>query len=109
MRPYQIAEKYIGITEKSGNMGFVDADFEVKMKQVGFVLGQAWCCYFMELVFKEAYPEKFRELDKLFSGSTVQTFKNFEGAAYPIGQVPQLDTLVIWQTYKDGLKKPTGH
>lgn len=109
MRPHEIAAQYIGETEKPGNSGFTDEAFEWKMKEVGFQKGHAWCSYFCELVFKEAYPEKYRELDELFSGSTVQTFRNFRDAAYPIGYLPQLDTLVIWQSYKQGKPQITGH
>jgi len=109
MRPSEIALKYVGQTEKPGNMGFNDQEFEARMFDVGFVKGHAWCAYFTELVFKEAYPEKFNELDKLFSGSTIQTFRNFRDAAYLIGYAPQPNTLVIWQTMKDGKPQATGH
>lgn len=109
MRPSEIARQYIGQKEKPGNMGFQDAEFEKRMKDVGFVKSHAWCSYFAELVFKEAYPEKFSELDKLFSGSTIQTFRNFRDAAYLIGNVPQIDTLVIWQSMKNGAPQATGH
>ena len=109
MRPADIALKYIGQTEKPGNMGFNDQEFENRMIDVGFVKGHAWCAYFTELVFKEAYPEKSKELDRLFSGSTIQTFKNFRDADYLIGYAPQVSTLVIWQTMKDGKPQATGH
>lgn len=109
MRPSDVAKTYLGQTEKPGNAGFKDSDFEHRMRQVGFQTGQAWCAFFCELVFKESFPEKFTELDKLFSGSTIQTFKNFRDAAYPIGNVPQKDSLVIWQSMKEGKPQPTGH
>lgn len=109
MRPSEVALQYIGQTEKPKNSGFTDQDFERKMRQVGFQMGHAWCSYFCELVFKEAFPEKFFELDKLFSGSTVDTFDNFKDAAYPIGYAPQINTLVIWQSMKDGKPLRTGH
>lgn len=109
MKPSEVAMQYIGETEKPMNSGFTDADFERKMRQVGFQSGHAWCAYFTELVFKEAYPEKFFELDAMFSGSTIKTFQNFRDAAYLIGNVPQVDTLVIWQTMKEGKPQPTGH
>lgn len=109
MTPSEVARQYIGQTEKPGNMGFNDVVFEKKMEEVGFVKGHAWCAYFAELVFKEAFPEKFDELDKLFSGSTIQTFRNFRDAAYPIGYVPVVNHLVIWQRYLDGQPQPTGH
>jgi hypothetical protein len=109
MTPSEVARKYIGQTEKPGNAGFNDADFERRMKEVGWEKGFAWCSFAAELVFKEAYPEKFDELDKLFSGSAVQTFKNFRDAAYPIGYVPVVDWLVIWQMQKDGKPQWSGH
>ena len=109
MTPSEVALQYVGKTEKPGNSGFTDVDFEKRMRAVGFVTGHAWCAYFTELVFKEAYPEKFFELDNLFSGSTIQTFKNFRDAAYLIGYAPQPNTLVIWQSYKDGKPQATGH
>jgi len=109
MTPSEVALKYIGQTEKPGNMGFVDEEFERRMFDVGFVKSHAWCAYFQELVFKEAYPEKFKELDRLFSGSTIQTFRNFRDAGYLIGYAPQKNTLVIWQSYKDGKALATGH
>lgn len=109
MTPQEVALKYIGETEKPGNMGFNDADFEKKMQAVGFQKTHAWCAYFAELVFKEAFPEKFKELDKLFSAGTIQTFKNFKEASYPISAIPKDGNLVIWQTYKDGKPQTTGH
>lgn len=109
MTPQEIALKYIGETEKPGNMGFNDAEFETKMIEVGFQKTHAWCAYFSELVFKEAYPEKFQELDKLFSASAVQTFRNFRMASYPISAVPKEGNLVIWQMMKDGKGQITGH
>lgn len=109
LRPSEIAAKYLGQTEKPGNAGFNDAVFEKRMRDIGFKTGQAWCSYFCELVFKEAYPEKLSELDKLFSGSTLTTFRNFRDAAFPVGYMPQLDSMVIWQSYRDGKPLLTGH
>lgn len=109
MRPSEVAKNYLGQTEKPKNSGFHDSDFERKLRRVGFDTGHAWCCYFAELVFKEAYPEKFAELDVMFSGSTVQTFQNFKNAAYPISYAPQIDHLVIWQIMYKGKPQTTGH
>jgi len=105
----ETALKYVGKTEKPGNMGFTDADFEKRMLAVGFVKSHAWCCYFAELVFKEALPEKFAELDKLFSASCVQTFNNFSTANYKISLIPTVGTLAIWQSVRDGRPLITGH
>lgn len=109
MNAFEVASKYIGQTEKPGNLGFNDAEFEHKMKSVGFQPSHAWCAYFTELVFKETYPNKLKELDGLFSASAVQTYRNFEKASYPVGNVPREGHLVIWQTMKNGVPQSTGH
>lgn len=105
----EVAKKYIGKTEKPGNMGFNDLQFETKMIAVGFAKKQAWCSYFAELVAKEARPNKLKDFDKLFSASAVQTFKNFKEAKYTISKVPVLDSVVIWQNYEAGKALWTGH
>lgn len=109
MTPAEVALKYIGQTEVPGNMGFNDATFQAKMVSVGFQKTHAWCSYFAELVFKEAYPEKSAEFTERFSGSTVLTFNNFKLAGYLIGHVPYPNNLVIWRSYKNGKALPTGH
>lgn len=109
MEPHKVAEKYVGQTEKPGNSGFNDADFERKMEQVGWQKGQAWCSYFAELVCKESYPELFDELNKLFSASAVTTFRNFSNADYHITKFPVVGTVVVWQRFKNGKADWAGH
>ncbi|HZI24818.1 MAG TPA: CHAP domain-containing protein [Chryseolinea sp.] len=109
MKPHEVAFKYIGQTEKPGNAGFNDDEFEAKMKAVGFNPTNAWCALFSELVFKEAYPERVKELDKLFSASAVQTYKNFKDAGFLMNELPYPGNLAIWQTQKDGKPHWTGH
>lgn len=109
MTPSQIARQYIGETEKPRNSGFNSSVFATKMESVGFVKSHAWCAYFAELCFKEAYPDKFVSLDYLFSASTIATFRNFKRAGYKISRIPSIDALVIWQTYRHGLPMATGH
>ena len=101
--------RHLGQKEKKGNSGFQDPAFEKEMREEGFQTGWAWCQVFCRLVYMNCYPEKAEEFKQLFSPSTVQTFRNFRDAAYPIGYVPQLDSMVIWQTYKKGQAMPTGH
>jgi hypothetical protein len=76
-----IAKKYLNQRELKNNSGFVDADLQKKMEAVGWSKGQAWCAYFGELIWKEAYKDDADTvalLDKLFSGSATATYKNFE-------------------------------
>lgn len=109
MSVVDIAKSYIGKTEKPANSGFSDEAFEKKMEEVGFVKGHAWCCYFTELCFKEANQRDWWKLEKLFSGSTIQTFKNFKDAGYVIKDKPFVGALVIWQSQKNGVPQSTGH
>jgi len=97
-----IAKSYIGQKEKPNNSGFIDANFEKKQKAVGWVNGHAWCAYTAELIWKEAFtaikPEAVPLLDKYFSGSTIQTFKNFKKSPeFPVRPTPKLGSVAIWQ------------
>ena len=76
-----IAAKYIGFQETPNNSGFKDKEFEQRMKDVGWDKGMAWCTFFCELVWKEAYSkndEIKKRLTELFSGSATTTYKNFD-------------------------------
>jgi hypothetical protein len=53
------ANSYIGQKEKSRNSGFFDEDFEMKMKQAGWVKGYPWCASFVRLVYIEIISELF--------------------------------------------------
>lgn len=105
----EIALKYVGQKELANNTFDHNSDFGKKLHAVGQKDGDAWCALFCELVFKEAFPEKFKELDKFFSASAVQTYKNFYKAGYLAGNVPREGHLVIWQMQKDGVAQWQGH
>ena len=103
-----IARKYIGETEKPNNQGFNDTEFEKKMTAVGFKKGDAWCSLFSELCFKEAFPNN-KDLDKLFSASAVETYKNFKAAGYNVSTKPSVGALMILQHYDKGVPGWQGH
>ena len=114
------AKKYVGQTEILGNRGFVDPSFEQKMKDVGFVSGYAWCCLFMELVYKEGAKAieseaLFELFDKLFSPSTVKTFMNFTHSTealeyFEFSTKPEVGSLILFRNYTlDGRPADTGH
>lgn len=76
-----IAKSYVGITETPNNSGFKDKTFEKKIKEVGWSKSMAWCSYFGELVWKEAYhinAEIVKRIDELCNGSATATYKNFD-------------------------------
>lgn len=108
MTPSENALSYLGQTEIHGNAGFTDPKFEAEMKEEGWQKGWAWCSVFAKVVFKNCYPEN-PELDKLFSASAVQTYKNFRDAAYIQAEIPEKDMLVIWQQQKEGKPQWQGH
>lgn len=96
----EIAKKYVGQMEKPNNSGFVDADFERRMFAVGFERGQAWCCYFVELVCKEAYPDLFDYLDKRFSASATATWRSFD-LVKKTRTKPSVGFLAVWRYGND--------
>jgi len=108
-RPSEEARKYIGKTEILGNKGFTDPAFEAEMKEEGWMKGYAWCMIFSRLVYMNCYPEKAAELRKLFVPGVLNTFRNLRDAAYPIGNLPQIDSLVCWEQVKNGKKTGFGH
>ena len=96
----KIAKSYIGQHEKPSNSGFKDAEFEKRMKDVGWSTSLSWCVFFTELVWKEAYGpgQVFNELSKLFSGSATTTYKNFElSKTWKVGQKPVPGAIAIWR------------
>lgn len=109
MKQIEIAKKYLGFRELPGNAGFVDKLFEMKLRVLGWKKGQAWCSYFMWLVFIEAIADRKDELNKLFSAGAVKTFDNFKTAGFKITQDPTVGALVIWQKYVNGVPTWQGH
>lgn len=109
MKVVDIANSYIGQFEISGNQGFKNPKFEKKLAADGWKLGEAWCCYFQEMIFEEAYPKHEAELDRLFSASCTETLKNFKKAGYEISTIPVLGALMIMQKYNNGEPHWSGH
>jgi hypothetical protein len=109
MRQIEIAQSYVGQFEISGNQGFKSPEFEKKMHAVGWDKGEAWCILFAELVYKEAYPELYPELEKLFSDSVVETHRLITKAGYEPSSIPVLGSLMIMQHYTNNKPDWTGH
>lgn len=97
----RIAQGYLGQTEKAGNRGWLDPAFEAKMKAVGWRVTDSWCCYFTELVAKEAFAEdvaKVKAMDKLFAASCTATYANFSGSSlFKVGKLPKAGALMVWR------------
>lgn len=96
-----VASSYVGQQEISGNKGFKNPSFQKKMQDCGWQIGQSWCAYFSELVWKEAFGKShpsYSTLDRLFSPSAVSTYSNFKGnVIFKCGNVPKVGALVVWR------------
>ncbi len=93
------ATSFLGEEEKTGNLGFKDPAFEAMMKDVGWKRGQAWCAYFVKVVWITKYGKKLPELDKLLSGSTITTWNNFKNdtsGKFEASKIPHVGDIVIW-------------
>lgn len=112
-RILRIAASYIGKDEESGNMGWVDEEFEKKMTDRGWKRSEAWCAYFAELVWHEAYALNLPvqlDISKLFSGSAVETFRNFSKESdWKVDHTPEPGAIAVFQKYKDGEPHWSGH
>ena len=105
-----IAAKYVGQREIPGNKGWRDKAFEAKMKATGWSSGQAWCAYFTELVWTEAYKgtSLLPSIVALFSASATATYANFNGSSlFKVGKVGKPGALAVWR-YGNGWKGHIG-
>jgi surface antigen len=100
----EIAKSYLGQKEISGNKGFIDPSFDVKMKQVGFYKGAPWCAFFTRLVWKEGGQDV-----KLMNGSAWKTALNLQLADYEWSAKPKVGALVVWRSFRGGNPLATGH
>jgi hypothetical protein len=106
------ANKYVGMQEIKGNMGWTSEAFEEKMIATGWGETQAWCAYFTELVFSEVYDPVglAKDLDRYFSGSARRTLSKFaEAEGWETGTVPVPGAVAIWKLVKSGKDKWQGH
>jgi len=108
----ETALNFVGQQEIRGNMGFKDEAFEDLMEAVGWQKTQAWCAYFVELVWKLAYandPQQVRELGMIMSGGAVATYNGFKKAGYEINYTGRPGDIIIWQKHKEGKPHWSGH
>jgi len=109
MRLSEVAKKYLGEKELAGNVFNDSTELGKKLREAGHKDGDPWCALFVEVCLKESDPNNFALYDKLCSASAVQTFKNFAGAKFKVLLVPEPDSIVIFQQYKDGVAQWQGH
>lgn len=107
----KVAKGFIGQQEIKGNKGFKEAEFEDKMREVGFKTSHAWCSYFAELVWTEAYSDNadmLKLIRKNFSGSSYRTLQNFSELGMD-SKDAEVGSIVIWRKKKNGAYTTLGH
>lgn len=110
MKQIEIAKKYLNQKELPGNVFTDETELGRKLHEAGQKNGEAWCAYLQEAIFCEAYPERNKDLRKLFSASAVQTYKNFkDDGNFDCHDRPRKGDLVIWQKYENGKATWKGH
>lgn len=109
----KVATSFVGKEEIKGNLGFKDEKFQQYMETMGWDVGQAWCAYFTELVWKLAYSSFdstiISRVDELFSAGAVATWNNFSRSDFKTADRPEPGDVVIWQNLKNGKPHWTGH
>lgn len=107
------AENWIGEEEIRGNLGFKEMDFQDIMQSVGWKKRQAWCVYFIKLVWLMAFvhePKKVRKLlNVIMNGSAVASYASFKKSDFLVDALARPGALVFWQEYSNGIPSWMGH
>lgn len=103
-----IADEYINLTEKRGNLGWNDPDLERRMVDVGWQSTWAWCALFTEMIWMESYPDSRlmrKVITKLSSASATATYANFDKESrnpnstidVKVCREPVAGAIVVWR------------
>ncbi len=107
------ALKWDSIQEIPGNQGWENQEFEKIMKEVGWEEGQAWCAFFVKMVYYKIYigtsygPQILSD----FTGSATQTFRNCQNDPRwdTATKNPVPGSVVIWRKWHNGRPDWRGH
>lgn len=106
------AQSFLGEEETNANKGFKNKDFEAKMRAAGWYAGAQWCSFFVKMVYEHCLDSQAKDLaHKLISGSTQQTFLNFQNSkndVFEVSSKPKKDGIVIWQNLSNSTYGHTG-
>lgn len=96
-----IAMSYVGQLEIKPNKGFIDKEFEKKLRQVGYYTGAPWCAFFTKLVYGESYYDNkllHAAVARCCSGGALKTLQNHENDnVFTVGEEPRPGAIVIWR------------
>ena len=93
-----------GVAKRAQNKGFTDAAFQAMMREVGWSSGQAWCAYFVKLIYMQFFSFDRDWLDKNFTGLATGNFyqvsklnraKDFRYITVTTN-TPQVADIVVW-------------
>ncbi len=107
----QFSESLEGQTEIPGNEGFNNAVMQSLMQQIGWQPGDAWCVFFVKMVWYNMAPAflKPKILAKV-TGSTISTWDNLSSdPSFKVVTVPMPGDMVIWRDYSGGYPTSNGH
>jgi hypothetical protein len=107
----KFSESLEGQTEIAGNAGFTNEEFQALMEQVGWHPGDAWCVYFVKLVWFNMAPKFLQpKILKEVTGSTFTTWDNLShDPSFKVVDVPEAGDMVIWRDYRGGNPTSNGH
>jgi len=107
----KFSQSLVGQTEIAGNAGFTNERFQQLMQQVGWRAGDAWCVYFVKLLWYNMAPAFLKPVIlKKVSGSSVQTWQSLQDdPSFEISKVPRPGDMAVWRIYKDGQPTSNGH
>jgi surface antigen len=92
------------VAKRAQNKGFTDAAFQAMMREVGWSSGQAWCAYYVKLIYMQFFSFDRQWLDRNFTGSAVGNFnqvanlnraKDFRYITVTTN-TPQVSDIVVW-------------
>ena len=98
-RTTNAAKRLVGIKELGVDQGFDDPKFQQEMESVGWKKGQAWCAYFVKLIWLRTHPLYRKELKYLISPSTytlLSNFQNDDSGHYEVSDEPTKGAIVVF-------------
>ena len=102
----EAARQYIGQKEKPGNSGFIDPNFDSKMRAVGWRAPWAWCGAFVKLCISDCIKAGAPLLNLANMGA-VRTFNAYHDKGMT-GNEARPDSIAVWRHYKNGKPTPLG-
>ena len=106
--PVLLAMQRLGIVEQGANLGFSKERFQQKMAEVGWRPGDAWCMFYVKLIYLEAYPHKRAALDLLLGGSvplSLMAIQRDPAKTLALSDEPKVGAIVFWPSHAGIVRK----